>query len=76
MSYLAIDAQGIAKPSGCHAGSTQGIGLGMLKGLAEAGADVVMHGLVPADEEKAKTSEIASEFGVQCQNGAANVTKP
>ena len=26
------------------AGSTQGIGLGMLRGLAQAGADVVMHG--------------------------------
>ena len=58
MSYLAIGAQGIAKPSGCHAGSTQGIGLGMLKGLAEAGADVVMHGLVPADEETLKGEDL------------------
>ena len=48
----------------------------MLRGLAEAGADVVMHGLVTADEAKAKTSEIASEFGVQCRHSAADVTKP
>jgi len=50
--------------------------MGMLRGLAEAGADVVMHGLVTADEAKAKTSEIASEFGVQCRHSAADVTKP
>lgn len=48
----------------------------MLRGLAEAGADVVMHGLVTADEAKAKTSDIASEFGVQCRHSAADVTKP
>ena len=68
--------QSVVKPSGCHAGSTQGIGMGMLRGLAEAGADVMMHGLVTADEAKAKTSEIASEFGVQCRHSAADVTKP
>lgn len=50
--------------------------MGMLRGLAEAGADVVMHGLVTADEAKAKTSEIAREFGVQCRHSAADVTKP
>ncbi len=48
----------------------------MLRGLAEAGADVMMHGLVTADEAKAKTSEIASKFGVQCRHSAADVTKP
>ncbi len=48
----------------------------MLRGLAEAGADVMMHGLVTADEAKTKTSEIASEFGVQCRHSAADVTKP
>ena len=76
MSYLAAGAQSIAKPSGCHAGSTQGIGLGMLRGLEEAGADVAKHGLMKADEAKAKTAEIAIEFGVQCQHSAADVTKP
>ena len=50
--------------------------MGMLRGLAEAGADVVMHGLVTADEAKAKTSEIAREFSVQCRHSAADVTKP
>ena len=58
------------------AGSTQGIGMGMLRGLAEAGADVMMHGLVTADEAKSKTAEIANEFGVQCRHSAADVTKP
>ena len=59
-----------------RAGSTQGIGLGMLRGLADAGADVVMHGLVTPEDAKAKTGEIASEFSVQCRHSAADVTKP
>ena len=50
--------------------------MGMLRGLAQAGADVMMHGLVTADEAQAKTSEIAREFGVQCRHSAADVTKP
>ncbi len=58
------------------AGSTQGIGLGMLRGLADAGADVVMHGLVSAEDAKARTADIAKEFGVQCRHSAADVTKP
>lgn len=62
--------------SGQHAGSTQGIGFGMLRGLAEAGADVVMHGLVTAEDAKAKSAAIADEFGVQCRHSAADVTKP
>lgn len=58
------------------AGSTQGIGLGVLKGLAAAGADVVMHGLVSADEFERKTSEIQKEFGVGVDHSAADVRKP
>lgn len=48
----------------------------MLRGLADAGADVVMHGLVSAEDAKAKTADIAKEFGVQCRHSAADVTKP
>lgn len=59
-----------------HVGSTQGIGLGMLRGLADAGADVVMHGLVTPEDAKTKTGVVASEFGVQCRHSAADVTKP
>lgn len=58
------------------AGSTQGIGLGMLQGLARAGADVVMHGLVTPEEARQKQAEIEGEYGVKCGHSAANVMKP
>ena len=76
--YLQDHSAGNCCRNGAHhyAGSTQGIGLGMLRGLADAGADVVMHGLVMPEDAKAKTGEIASEFGVQCRHSAADVTKP
>lgn len=58
------------------AGSTQGIGFGMLKALAGAGADVVMHGLVAQDELDQKTKALKEEFGVKVGHSAANVRKP
>ncbi len=58
------------------AGSTQGIGLGMLQGLARAGADVVMHGLVTPEQARQKQAEIEGEYGVKCGQSAANVMKP
>ncbi|EIE26165.1 3-hydroxybutyrate dehydrogenase [Coccomyxa subellipsoidea C-169] len=57
-------------------GSTQGIGLGMLQGLARAGADVVMHGLVTPEQARQKQAEIEGEYGVKCGHSAANVMKP
>ena len=76
--YLQNNIAGSCLIDGAHhcAGSTQGIGLGMLRGLADAGADVVMHGLVTPEDAQAKTGEIASEFGVQCRHSAADVTRP
>lgn len=58
------------------AGSTQGIGYGMLQGLAKAGADVVMHGLVTPEDARQKQAEIEEEFGVKCGHSAADVMKP
>lgn len=58
------------------AGSTQGIGFGMLKALAGAGADVVMHGLVSQDELDQKTKALKEEYGVKVGHSAANVRKP
>jgi NAD(P)-dependent dehydrogenase (short-subunit alcohol dehydrogenase family) len=58
------------------AGSTQGIGYGMLQGLAKAGADVVMHGLVTPEDARQKQAEIEGEFGVKCGHSAADVMKP
>lgn len=57
-------------------GSTQGIGYGMLRALAGAGADVVMHGLASQDELKQKTQALQDEFGVKVGFSSANVRKP
>jgi len=50
--------------------------LGMLRGLAQAGCDVVMHGLAKPEELQAKVDAVESEFGVKCGHSAANVMKP
>jgi len=48
----------------------------MLKALASAGADVVMHGLVNQDELDQKTKALKEEYGVKVGHSAANVRKP
>lgn len=48
----------------------------MLRGLAQAGADVVMHGLAPAEELHEKRSSIEQEFGVKTDHSTCDVTKP
>ena len=48
----------------------------MLKALASAGADVVMHGLVTEDELDKKTTALKEEYGVKVGHSAANVRKP
>ena len=68
LSHLSLHAM--------YAGSSQGIGLGMLRALASAGADVVMHGLVSTDELKQKTDALHKEFGVKVGFSTANVRKP
>eukprot|EP00884_Botryococcus_braunii_P016235 jgi/Botrbrau1/3295/Bobra.174_1s0058.1 len=57
-------------------GSTQGIGHGMLRGLAGAGANVIMHGLVTPEVAEQKIVQIEEEFGVKCGHSQANVLKP
>ncbi|KAK9799418.1 hypothetical protein WJX73_006608 [Symbiochloris irregularis] len=57
-------------------GSTQGIGMGMLRGLAQAGANVVMHGLLAEEEAATKCQELEKEFSVGVGFSAADVTKP
>lgn len=48
----------------------------MLRSLASAGADVVMHGLVSTDELKQKTDALQQEFGIKTGFSTANVRKP
>ena len=48
----------------------------MIRGLAAAGADIVMHGLVDEKELKDKTAALAKEFDVRVGHSSANVRKP
>ena len=56
-------------------GSTSGIGLGIARGLAEAGAGVVLNGFGdPDDIEKERLG--IEQLGVRCVYDAADMTKP
>lgn len=57
-------------------GSTQGIGFGVLRGLASAGADVVMHGLLGPSEFEEKVASLQEEFGVKVGHSSADVRNP
>ncbi len=56
-------------------GSTSGIGLGIARGLAEAGAGIVLNGFGdPDDIEKERLG--IEQLGVRCVYDAADMTKP
>lgn len=55
-------------------GSTSGIGLGIARALAEAGAAVVLNGLGAATEIARTREQLAAEFGVEVGYAAADMT--
>ena len=57
-------------------GSTSGIGLGIARALAEAGADVVLNGLGVVAEIGRTREQIAAEFGVKASYSPADMTRP
>jgi 3-hydroxybutyrate dehydrogenase len=57
-------------------GSTNGIGLGIARALAEAGSAVVLNGFGLAAEIAKTKSRIAADFGVKVSYSAADMTKP
>jgi 3-hydroxybutyrate dehydrogenase len=57
-------------------GSTSGIGLGIARALAEAGAAVVLNGLGVVDEIARTRDQIAADYGVKVGYSAADMTKP
>ncbi len=57
-------------------GSTSGIGLGIARSFAAAGADVVINGLGEAVQIEATRSGLEHEFGIRCLYDAADMTKP
>jgi len=57
-------------------GSTSGIGLGVAKALAGAGANVMLNGLGAAAEVEQTRAALADEFKVKALYDAADMTKP
>src|SRR5271167_4237540 len=57
-------------------GSTSGIGLGIVRALAAAGAEVVLNGLGSAAEIDRTREQIAAEFGVKASFSPADMTQP
>ena len=57
-------------------GSTSGIGLGIVRALAAAGAEVVLNGLGSAAEIDRTREQIAGEFGVKASFSPADMTRP
>lgn len=57
-------------------GSSSGIGLGIAKGLAAAGMNIVMNGIeAPEDVEQARNA-LETEFGIKAVYSRANMMKP
>ena len=56
-------------------GSTSGIGLGIARGLAEAGAGIVMNGFGDADDIEKERLGI-EQLGVRCVYDGADMTEP
>jgi 3-hydroxybutyrate dehydrogenase len=57
-------------------GSTSGIGLGIARALAAAGAAVVLNGFGRPDEIAETRKQIAGEFGVEALYSPADMTEP
>lgn len=56
-------------------GSTSGIGLGIARALAGAGADVMLNGFGDAGEIEALAAGLASEHGVRVQHDGADMSQ-
>jgi 3-hydroxybutyrate dehydrogenase len=56
-------------------GSNSGIGLGIAREMAKAGADVVLNSYSDRDEDHALAADIASEFGVNARYIGADMSK-
>ncbi len=67
---------GLAGKSAVVTGSTSGIGLGIARALASAGANVMLNGLGVADEIETTRAALATSFGVTVAYDGADMTKP
>ena len=56
-------------------GSTSGIGLGIARALAEAGADVMLNGFGDAKEIESLRTRIAADYGVNTAFSGADISR-
>jgi 3-hydroxybutyrate dehydrogenase len=57
-------------------GSTSGIGLGIARGLAEHGADIMLNGFGDADEIEFTRAELQRQYGVKVRYSGADMMQP
>ncbi len=76
MSHQGVSAIMLKGKVAIITGSTSGIGLGVARKLAAAGADVVLNGFGDTAEIEAVRSGIETEFGVKARYSGADMTKP
>lgn len=57
-------------------GSTSGIGLGIARALAEAGADVMLNGFGDLKEIESLRTRIAADYGVNTAFNGADISRP
>jgi 3-hydroxybutyrate dehydrogenase len=57
-------------------GSTSGIGLGIARALADAGADLMLNGFGDAGMIEKLRTDLAAEFGVRVAYSGADISKP
>ena len=57
-------------------GSTSGIGLGIARGLAEQGADILLNGFGNADEIEFTRAELQRQYGVKVRYSDADMSRP
>lgn len=70
-----------SKPARCKpllpaAGSSTGIGHGILKQLAAGGATTVMHGLVEEGQLRKQADQVAQQYGTVVGTSTANLMNP
>ena len=66
----------LTQKSAIVTGSTSGIGLGIARAFAQAGADVMLNGFGNADEIEFTRSELQREFGVKVLYSGADMSQP
>jgi 3-hydroxybutyrate dehydrogenase len=66
----------LSRKSAIVTGSTSGIGLGIARGLAAGGANIMLNGFGDAAEIEAIRADLAGEHNIKVLYSAADMTKP